>query len=239
LVSGDFLQHQRVVLVTVSLTTALNAAIGEPGKPGKHDEDIVAWRPLALCWRFCPKERKRSIMQKHIFIAAIAAILTACAEPERATRTTAPESRAIILEIRMVDDTPEALESALAGAVPDDRELYRGNDLLPPLLLKKQVEISSAHLQDAQLAFNQEYQFAIHLSLNAEGQRIFCALTRQNIGKRAAILFIEEGKGKVAVAPFIRAEVCGGDLQITGGHMSHAEANQIAQRLRSGISAGK
>ncbi|MDR2128491.1 MAG: hypothetical protein LBP52_05445 [Burkholderiaceae bacterium] len=183
-------------------------------------------------------------MQKHVFIAAIAAILCACVGLERETRTTTnPETRAIMLEIRMVDDAPQqALESALVAgtaAVPDDRELYRGDDFLPPLLLKKQVEISSAHLQDAQLAFSQEYSPAINLRLNAEGQRLFCALTRQNIGKRTAILFLEEGKGKVVAVPFIRAEVCGGDLQITWGHMSLAEVRQIARRLRSGISAGK
>jgi preprotein translocase subunit SecD len=184
--------------------------------------------------RICPPDR--SFMQNPIFIAAIAAILSACAGMERETRAAA-EPRAITFEVRRVDDTPGALESALVGIVPDDSELYieQGNF---PLLLKKQAEISNTHLQDAQLGLSEERLPAIYLRLNAEGQRIFCAFTRQHIGKRIAILFIEEGRGEVLVAPVIRNEICGGNLQITGGK-SRDEFHQIAQRLRSGISAGK
>ncbi|MDR1889559.1 MAG: hypothetical protein LBQ81_09330 [Zoogloeaceae bacterium] len=125
-------------------------------------------------------------MQKYIFMALIVVTLTACAEP-------VSENRPVTLEMHMVDDTPGALESALAGNVPDDTELYSDHDNLP-LLVNKQVKITNAHLKDAQTDFSQNYEAAISISLNATGTRTFCELTRENIGKRVAVLLIEDGK---------------------------------------------
>jgi preprotein translocase subunit SecD len=58
-------------------------------------------------------------------------------------------------------------------------------------------------------------------------------VTRENVGKRMAILLFEKGKGEVVTAPVIRAEIGGGRVQISG-RMTTTEANDTALLLRAG-----
>jgi preprotein translocase subunit SecD len=141
--------------------------------------------------------------------------------------------RTATLEIRMVDDSPGALEAAMAGNVPFGTELYteRGGS---PLLVKKQVVLTGDRLTDAQPGFDgQTNEPAVHLTLDSAGARIFKDITRDNVGKRMAILLIEKGKGEVVTAPVIRTEIGGGRVQISG-RMTTAEANDVALLLRAG-----
>ncbi|APR03789.1 protein translocase subunit SecD [Thauera chlorobenzoica] len=141
--------------------------------------------------------------------------------------------RTATLEVRMVDDTPGAIEQALAGSIPFGTELYteRGGS---PLLVKKQVVLTGDRLTDAQPGFDgQTNEPAVHLTLDAAGARIFRDVTRESVGKRMAILLIEKGKGEVVTAPVIRSEIGGGRVQISG-RMTTAEANDVALLLRAG-----
>jgi preprotein translocase subunit SecD len=141
--------------------------------------------------------------------------------------------RTATLEIRMVDDSPGALEAALAGNAPFGTEVYneRGGQ---PLLVKKQVVLTGERLTDAQPGFDtQTNEAAVHLTLDAAGARIFKDVTRENVNKRMAILLIEKGKGEVVTAPVIRTEIGGGRVQITG-RMTSMEANDTALLLRAG-----
>ncbi|HMW17202.1 MAG TPA: protein translocase subunit SecD [Accumulibacter sp.] len=141
--------------------------------------------------------------------------------------------RTATLEIRMVDETPGALETAQAGQVPFGAELYVERGGLP-LLVKKQVVLTGDRLTDAQPGFdNQTHEPAVHLTLDSAGARIFKDVTRDNVGKRMAILLIEKGKGEVVTAPVIRTEIGGGRVQISG-RMSTMEANDTALLLRAG-----
>ncbi|MBL8450097.1 MAG: protein translocase subunit SecD [Dechloromonas sp.] len=141
--------------------------------------------------------------------------------------------RTATLEIRMVDDAPGVLEAALAGNPPFGTELYteRGGS---PLVVKKQVVLTGDRLTDAQPGFdNQTNEPAVHLNLDSAGARIFKDITRENVGKRMAILLIEKGKGEVITAPVIRTEIGGGRVQISG-RMNTVEANDTALLLRAG-----
>ncbi len=141
--------------------------------------------------------------------------------------------RTATLEIRMVDDSPGALQAAMSGQVPFGTDLYveRGGQ---PLLVKRQVVLTGDRLTDAQAGFdNQTQEPAVHLSLDSTGSRIFKDITRENVGKRMAILLIEKGKGEVVTAPVIRTEIGGGRVQISG-RMSTQEANETALLLRAG-----
>ena len=141
--------------------------------------------------------------------------------------------RTATLEIRMVDDTPGALDAALAGQVPFGTELYKERGGLP-LLVKKQVVLTGDRLTDAQPGFDgQTHEPAVHLTLDAAGARIFRDITRESVGKRMAILLIEKGKGEVVTAPVIRGEISGGRVQISG-RMSTEEATDTALLLRAG-----
>ena len=141
--------------------------------------------------------------------------------------------RTATLEIRMVDDTPGALEAAIGGNIPGTAELYteRGGS---QILVKKVVVLTGERLNDAQPGFdNQTQEPVVHLTLDSAGARIFRDITRENVGKRMAILLIEKGKGEVITAPVIRSEIGGGKVQISG-RMSTVEANEIALLLRAG-----
>lgn len=141
--------------------------------------------------------------------------------------------RTATLEVRMVDETPGALEAALAGNPPIGSELYdeRGGS---PILVRNQVVLTGDRLTDAQPGFdNQTNEPAVHLTLDAAGSRIFRDVTRENVGKRMAILLIEKGKGEVVTAPVIRTEIGGGRVQISG-RMTTTEANDVALLLRAG-----
>ena len=86
-----------------------------------------------------------------------------------------------------------------------------------PLLVKKQVVLTGDRLTDAQPGFDsQTHEPAVHLTLDGAGARIFKEVTRENVGKRMAILLIEKGKGEVVTAPVIRTEIGGGRVQISG-----------------------
>jgi preprotein translocase subunit SecD len=141
--------------------------------------------------------------------------------------------RTATLEVRMVDDSPGALESALNGQVPFGTELYEDRSGMP-LLLRNQVVLTGDRLNDAQPGFDgQTNEPAVHLTLDAAGARIFRDVSRENIGKRMAIVLIEKGKGEVVTAPVIRTEIAGGRVQISGS-MTTSEANDIALLLRAG-----
>ncbi|MBM3339312.1 MAG: protein translocase subunit SecD [Betaproteobacteria bacterium] len=141
--------------------------------------------------------------------------------------------RTATLEIRMVCDSPEEVSAISAGTVPFgcERYLERGG---VPVMVRKQVILTGDNLTDAQAGFDSNSQEpAVHLSLDAKGARIFRDVTRENIGRRMAILLVEKGKGEVVTAPVIRTEIGGGRVQISG-RMTTEEANDVALLLRAG-----
>ncbi|MBX6319991.1 protein translocase subunit SecD [Pigmentiphaga sp.] len=141
--------------------------------------------------------------------------------------------RTATLEVRLVDDSPEALSALASGTVPFGLERYTDRDGRP-VLVRRQVILTGENLQDAQAGFDgQTQQPAVHLTLDAKGARIFRDVTRDNVGKRMAILLFEKGKGEVVTAPVIRTEIGGGRVQISGS-MTTVEANDVALLLRAG-----
>src|SRR5574339_353838 len=128
---------------------------------------------------------------------------------------------------------PETLLAAAKGQVPFGTEYYVERNG-QPLLVRRQVVLTGDRLTDAQPGFdNQTNEPAVHLRLDSQGARIFQEVTRENVGKRMAILLIEKGKGEVITAPVIRSEIPGGRVQISG-RMSTTEANDVALLLRAG-----
>jgi preprotein translocase subunit SecD len=73
----------------------------------------------------------------------------------------------------------------------------------------------------------------VHINLDGKGARIFKQITRENVGKRMAILLVEKGQSEVVTAPVIRAEIAGGRVQISGA-MNTEEARDISLLLRAG-----
>lgn len=138
------------------------------------------------------------------------------------------------LEIRMVDDSPEAQVALQAGREVPGTQRFQDRDALN-YLLKSEVVLTGENLTDAQAGFDSQNpgEAAVHLTLDGKGARTFRELTRQNIGKRMAIVLRERGRGEVITAPVIRSEISGGRVQISGA-MTSSEAADIALLLRAG-----
>ena len=142
--------------------------------------------------------------------------------------------RIATLQVRMVDESSEALSAERGqGAVPFGAERYLDRNG-QAVIVKRDVILSGENLTDAQAGFDSQTQEpTVNLSLDAKGSRIFKDITRDNIGKRMAILLFEKGKGEVVTAPVIRSEIGGGRVQISG-RMSTMEASDTALLLRAG-----
>jgi len=142
--------------------------------------------------------------------------------------------RTATLEVRMVDESAEGRAAELGTAmVPfgSERYLERNGQAV---VVKKQVILTGENLTDAQPGFDSQTQEpSVNLNLDAKGTRIFRDVTRENVGKRMAILLFEKGKGEVVTAPVIRTEIGGGRVQISG-RMTTVEVNDTALLLRAG-----
>ena len=142
--------------------------------------------------------------------------------------------RTATLEVRMVDESAAARDAESgAGPVPfgSERFLERSG---APLIVKREVILTGENLTDAQPGFDSQTQEpTVNLTLDAKGARVFRDVTRENIGKRMAILLFEKGKGEIVTAPVIRSEIGGGRVQISG-RMTTTEAADQALLLRAG-----
>jgi preprotein translocase subunit SecD len=147
--------------------------------------------------------------------------------------------RTATLEVRLLDEEkmdPASLQAAMTGQAPFGTELfYERNG--SPVLVKRQTVLTGERINDAQPGFDATTgEPAVHISLDGTGARIFQQVTRENVGKRMAILLFEKGKGEVVTAPVIRQEIGGGRVQISG-RMTTREANDVALLLRAGALA--
>jgi preprotein translocase subunit SecD len=141
--------------------------------------------------------------------------------------------RTATLQVRLVDESTEGLAAERGNAaVPygSERYLERSGQ---PVIVKRDVLLTGENLTDAQAGFDDQQNAAVHLTLDAKGSRIFRDVTRENIGKRMAIILFEKGRGEVVTAPVIRTEIGGGRVQISGA-MTTVEANDTALLLRAG-----
>lgn len=147
--------------------------------------------------------------------------------------------RTATLEIRMVDEEKKdlaTLEAAEKGQVPFGDEMYRDRDG-NPILVKKNVVLTGDRITDAGPGVNNQTGGSIvNVTLDGRGAGIFKNVTRDNVGKRMAILLIEKGNTEVITAPVINEEIGGGRVQISGMDNTQ-EATDIALLLRAGALA--
>jgi len=164
--------------------------------------------------------------------------------------------RTATLEMMMVDEE-HSLEAALGGKVPPGSKIYRFRDERP-ILLEKRVIYSGENIVDAAASIDtQSGGPIVSITLDAIGARINQKITGKNIGKRMAVLYIEnrstirtdadglplkDNQGRVLrtqqrveeviTAPVIRDQL-GKRFQIEGLD-SVTEARDLALMLRAG-----
>ncbi|MFH1245426.1 MAG: protein translocase subunit SecD [Candidatus Omnitrophota bacterium] len=132
------------------------------------------------------------------------------------------------LEFKLVNEDAEKMKQALDGNVPVGFELEYLDER--PLLLEKTASISGDALVDARVEWgSMQINPYVSFSLDAKGARRFARITKENIGKRLAIVL----DGKVKSAPVIESEIPAGRGQITG-NFSEDDAADLALVLRTG-----
>jgi len=152
------------------------------------------------------------------------------------------------LEVRLVDEE-NALESSIRGRVPAGSKRYYFRDRTP-ILLKKRLLFSGENIIDASAGIDtQNGGQVVHITLDAKGANVNSSVTGKNIGKRMAVVYVENitdtklnAKGEevlirkrieeVITAPVIRDQL-GKRFQITGLN-EPGEAQDLALLLRAG-----
>jgi protein-export membrane protein SecD len=124
-------------------------------------------------------------------------------------------------------------ENAVPNAPPAP-----GTELLPmqdnpaeKLAILKHVEVDGADLTDARAGTNpNDGGWVVNFTFDSLGARRFAETSRNNIGKRFAIVL----DNQIISAPVIRDAITNGRGQISGGNFTAASANQLAILLRAG-----
>ncbi|KTC99398.1 protein translocase subunit SecD [Legionella erythra] len=151
------------------------------------------------------------------------------------------------LQFHMVDQENDPQVAKQTGAVPVNSKLYMMEG--QPILLKRQVVLSGDSITSAVSSFDQQTATpAVQVQLGGGGENLFTKITRENIGKRMAIVFVEtktsiqnvnginkritRREERVISAPVIQ-NALGNNFQITGLSDSK-EASNLALLLRAG-----
>lgn len=93
------------------------------------------------------------------------------------------------LEFKMVYENGD-INAALRGRVPPKAKLYEDADGRP-VLLEKRVRLTGDHIVDAQSAFDEYGMPQVVINLDTKGGNKMQAMTKDNVGKPMAVVFIE------------------------------------------------
>lgn len=149
------------------------------------------------------------------------------------------------LQFYLVDQENDAVVAKQTGVIPIGSKLYMmdGN----PILLKRQAVLSGDSITSAVSSFDQQTAApAVQIQLGGGGEALFTKVTRDNIGRHMAIVFVESKtevdsstnqlqttkEERIISAPVIQSAL-GTNFQITGLTDSK-EASNLALLLRAG-----
>jgi SecD/SecF fusion protein len=106
--------------------------------------------------------------------------------------------------------------------------MLNGTDRIEQVLVSKHVEMTGSSIKSALAVRDNGGEPQIDFELTSDGAAQFAKLTRDNIGRRLAIIL----DGKLYSAPVIRTAIEGGRGQISG-NFQPAEAQDIARVLEN------
>jgi len=124
------------------------------------------------------------------------------------------------------EETPPQV--AQMGKLPVDSMLMKGDET-GYIVLKRAVVVGGESLEDARLSYNEQGLPVVSFSFKSVGAKKFANATRENVGRRLAIVL----DGKVISAPVIQTAITGGKGEISGSYTVKS-ANDLALLLRSG-----
>ncbi|WP_425361923.1 protein translocase subunit SecD [Candidatus Tisiphia endosymbiont of Mystacides longicornis] len=135
------------------------------------------------------------------------------------------------LTFHLVDENAN-IQEAINGRLPSGSILVKGENSDKKeyyVVVKKKVIVSGEQLITAQASFNQNTQPAVAFSFNNLGSKLFAEITKNNSGKRLAIVL----DNKLLSAPVINEPILGG-RGIISGNFTVESANELALLLRAG-----
>jgi preprotein translocase subunit SecD len=144
------------------------------------------------------------------------------------------------LEYRAVDEANDAFTAAQTGRIPPESRMYKDASG-QPLLLRKRLIVSGDQLIGASSGFDQQTgQPQVSVTLDGVGAKRMLDFTRDNVGNRMAVVYIEQKPGGRRIEEVISVAVVrepfGKRFQTTGLN-SMSEASQLALLLRAGALA--
>jgi preprotein translocase subunit SecD len=144
------------------------------------------------------------------------------------------------LEYRAVDEQNDAFTAAQTGRIPPESRLYTDQNGQPILLMKRLI-VSGDQLIGASSGFDQRTgQPQVSVTLDGVGAKRMLDFTRNNVGNRMAVIYIEQKPGGRKIEEVISVAVVrepfGKRFQTTGLD-SMSEASQLALLLRAGALA--
>ncbi|MFC1776000.1 protein translocase subunit SecD [Pseudomonadota bacterium] len=144
------------------------------------------------------------------------------------------------LEYRAVDEGNDAFTASQTGRVPPESRLYTDNNG-NPILLKKRLIVSGDQLIGASASFDQQTgQPSVSVTLDGVGSKRMLDFTRDNVGNRMAVVYIEQKpngrKIEDVISVAVVREPFGKRFQTTGLG-SIQEASQLSLLLRAGALA--
>jgi len=144
------------------------------------------------------------------------------------------------LEYRAVDESNDPFTASQTGRIPPESRLYT-DDNGNPILLKKRLIVSGDQLIGASASFDQQTgQPSVSVTLDGVGSKRMLDFTRDNVGNRMAVVYIEQKpsgrKIEDVISVAVVREPFGKRFQTTGlGSIN--EASQLSLLLRAGALA--
>ncbi len=156
------------------------------------------------------------------------------AEQETAIETL---KKAAFLEFRMVH--PQSDDLVKANQIEPGYEILRrkerlrgGRELIEEVMVKKRAEMDGSSIKTAMVVRGNLGQPEIDFTLNDQGATRFGEITRENVGRRMAIVL----DGQLYSAPVIQSPIETGRGQITG-QFDQQEAFELANVLENPLRA--
>ncbi|MGN1091562.1 MAG: protein translocase subunit SecD [Alphaproteobacteria bacterium] len=131
------------------------------------------------------------------------------------------------MTFHLVDESVSAADAS-RGKLPVDSMLLSGDDV-EPLVVKRAPVVGGNQLDTAKPNYDETGAVVVWFSFRPDGAKSFARATRENIGRRLAIVL----DGKIISAPVIRDAITKGQGTISG-NFTMESASELALMLRSG-----
>ncbi len=132
-----------------------------------------------------------------------------------------------VFQVRLVADAPaaDAVQMSLVRATADGTSWKEQFNVQTAVALDQGAIKSAKALKD-----NRYDEYAVELTLTDRGRKQWAAFTRQNTGKRVAIIVF----GRLDAVPVIKMEIPGGKLWIRG-RPAEQETKDLAARINQAV----